>query len=490
MKKLSLFGTLFGTLFGALAALVFSVACGSNNGNSFPPPTGNFSNASLSGQYAYQLTGIDSVSTFREAGVFTADGSGHITSGADDFAQGTTISSGSSSGSYSISGDGTGTATLNVSDGRSLGLAVTIVSSSKVYLLVANTQLAATGTGVAEKQVAAAFAAPPSGTFVFRMHTIGTAGSAGAVGAIAIASGVVTGNEDVNTIAAFTSSGLTGLFNFPDSSGHGNGTFTDDSNVTSSFFYYVIDADTFLLFSSDAGIQGLGRAEKQSGAPFSAASLSGGYVFGSRGDTRTSLDGVNTVGQFGAMGDGTIPSGVYDFVQDGTSFASINLAGTYTMDASGRAVVTLTPSNTGTNIEEVVWMVSPSRAFYVINDPNKVEEGSLDLQQVATFSNSTMNGQFVVVMNGFDPTSLVSRVGTLQWDGAGNLQLNEFLNRGGTVSIPGLLPGTYSVSSNGRTTGIINSLSSNLVFYLVSGNDAYVLQNDAGTQIDGTMSKQ
>jgi hypothetical protein len=53
-----------------------------------------------------------------------------------------------------------------------------------------------------------------------------------------------------------------------------------------------------------------------------------------------------------------------------------------------------------------------------------------------------------------------------------------------------VLSGRYSVSSNGRTTGSINTLSNNLVFYLVSGSDAYVVQNDSGVQIDGTVSKQ
>jgi len=119
----------------------------------------------------------------------------------------------------------------------------------------------------------------------------------------------------------------------------------------------------------------------------------------------------------------------------------------------------------------------------------------IDQQQGTAFSNSSLNGQFALVMDGFDTTSFVDRVGTLHADGNGNLTLNELLNRyvppnNGTLTLPGLLPGNYSVASNGRVTGSISSLSNNLVFYVVSNNSAFALQNDTATQISGTISKQ
>ena len=65
-----------------LFSLLFCAACGSSNGT-VPGfiPKGNFSNASLNGQYVYQIDGFDfSNSTsgvpYREAGVFTANGAG------------------------------------------------------------------------------------------------------------------------------------------------------------------------------------------------------------------------------------------------------------------------------------------------------------------------------------------------------------------------------------------------------------------------------
>ena len=135
-------------------------------------------------------------------------------------------------------------------------------------------------------------------------------------------------------------------------------------------------------------------------------------------------------------------------------------------------------------------MVSPSRGFFVVNDPNTVQEGTLDLQQTATFSKATMNGQYAVVMDGFDPGGAKDRVGTLRWDGSGKLTLNEFTNAAGVVTSPVVLSGTYSVAANGRATGTISNLSNNVIFYLVSGSSAYVVQNDTGVQIDGTIAKQ
>ena len=76
-------------------------------------PKGNFSKASLNGQYVYQIEGFDfstnlSGVAYREAGVFTADGNGNITSATDDFSEGNTFLTTSSTGSYDISNDGTG----------------------------------------------------------------------------------------------------------------------------------------------------------------------------------------------------------------------------------------------------------------------------------------------------------------------------------------------------------------------------------------------
>ena len=475
----------------AIASVLFLAACGTGGGGKFNPTT-NFSKSSLNGSFAYQLSGADENGSFRELGVFTADGNGKITAGKDDFTQNTTVASSTSTGTYQVLNDGTGSMTLNLSNGRSVLLAITMVSTSKVYLVVAQeNSILITGAGVALKQDASAFTNPPTGTFVIRQHDLnivqGT--SAARVGAITVAAGTVTGNEDVNRAGTVSSDTLTGLFNFPDGSGRGTGSFTDAAG-TSTFFFYVVDANRFFLLSTNNGIVGTGQGEKQSGAPFSTASFTGSFAFGSQGDTALNFAGVNTVGRFTADGAGNITDGALDTVQDGTSSSNVSFTGTYTVTSNaGRVAVTLTSGN---SLSQILWMVSPSRAFSLTNSASKQEDGTLDLQQTTAFSNSTFNAQYAFVMDGFDTVQFhtYDRVGTIISDGAGNSSLAEFINLDGINNTSGSLPGSYSVSANGRATMGVSALSNNLVLYFISANDAYMLQNDTGIAIAGAMSKQ
>ncbi len=251
-----------------------------------------------------------------------------------------------------------------------------------------------------------------------------------------------------------------------------------------------MDANHLIFFSSDTGIIGIGEAEKQTGGPFTTASFTGPFAFGTEGDTQSFFENTNTVGRFNADGSGALTAGVFDTVTDGTPSTNVSFTGTYSMSATGRAAVTLNPSSGG-SIQQVYWMVSPSRAFSVTDSGTTVEDGSLD-SQVGPFSNSSLNAFYAFGMDGFDNglNATKERVGTIDFNGSGSLTLNEVSIVSGAPSTSGNLSGTYSVSSNGRTTASVNSLSSNLVFYLVSGSDAYILQADSGVAIAGKMSKQ
>jgi hypothetical protein len=478
-----------------LLSLAFSVACGSGGSSTInpPPPVGNFSNGSLSGQYAYSLRGTDlnTGGDFRESGVFTADGSGHITSGTDDFEEGTAgVSTDTISGTYTVRNDGIAVATINFGAGGSIALAFTLVNSTRLY--VTEVDSFATAGGSAVQQNPTAFAAAPSGIFTFRNHTenASAAGSTASVGVFTAASGVVTGNEDVLRGGVESQLTLTGLLNPPDLAGRGTGSF-NDGVATFDFIYYVVDASTIRFMASDPSVLGLGVADKQSGGgTFSNATLTGNYVFAGHGDTSTT-DGVNIVGVFTAAGDGTLNSGVFDGVQDGTTSTNVSFStGTYNLAANGRGTATLN-ATTGT-IQQIFWMVSSNRAYFLVNDPNIVEDGSIDQQQAATYSNSSLNGQYAFLTHGFTfQPATFDRVGTLVSKGNENLTLNYFLNNTGVVSTsPISLTGTYSVASNGRATGSVPTLSSNLVFYLISPSTGYILQNDTGAEIDGNLALQ
>ena len=502
------------TLLGLLTflALSFCVACGTGGSSNGTPgfggggTAGTFSNASLSGNYTYQISGYDlstvagTATPFRESGVFVADGNGHITGGEDDFAEGSSVVTHVIAAStYSISSDGTGQATINFTNNGGFQVALSLVNSPTAYLAVNviapnGTSLFANGTGVALKQTTSAFAAAPSGPFVFSLRQLSTAqGSSAAVGAFAVASGAITaGSVDVVRNSAQSSTTLTGSFNAPDTNGRGTGTFTDGLGVTAPFAYYVVDSSHLRLFSTATGNMGIGQAQAQSGT-FSTASLSGSYAFGTTGDDAFSLDGVKGVGQFVAS-NGTISAGQFDSVQDNSIVSGTLTGGTYSVASSGRAVVNLTPS-TGGSIQEIAWMVSPSRAYLLTNDTTKVEVGTIDLQSSTSFSKSTPSGTFGFAMDGFtNPPfttlpQIYDRVGNMHWDGAGNLGLTEFVNVTGSGTTSGILNGSYTLAANGRGVGTISSLSNNLIFYFISGTQAYILQADGGVEINGNMGQ-
>jgi hypothetical protein len=150
---------------------------------------------------------------------------------------------------------------------------------------------------------------------------------------------------------------------------------------------------------------------------------------------------------------------------------------------------TLSASAVG-NIGDVIYLVSPSRAFFLVNsDPTRVEDGTMDQQSTASFSNSSFSGQYAFVTGGSVAAVPLDRTGTIQADGNGNLGWAEQVNSGGSPNSV-CLSGTYSASANGRVSGSVSNLSSSLVFYMISPNSGYALQGDSGAQESGGMVNQ
>ena len=492
-------------------SLAAALGCGTGGSVAIPTTKGNYSNASLKGSYVYQVHGSEfatlNTEPYRQYGVITADGAGNITAQSDDAALnsgGGSFACNASCGTYQVSSDGTGFITLNNSSFSSafspaLGpvtLAITLSSSTKIYLMEADSF--ASGAGLAEAQDSTAIAAAPSGTFVFRLHQTSSAqnglSSASQVGVVTLPGSGVNSSLDQNLGGTSTSPTATWTLGAPGALGRGTGSLIDSANFTTNFDYYIVNSRKFALMVTNSGAVGSGSAEAQTGAV--SAGLSGSYAFGSRGDDSNFPDGVATVGQITAS-SGTV-SGVEDFMQDGT-YSKGNLSGTYSPAANGRVAVSL---NSGA-VQQVFWMVSPSRAFFLTNNSSQEEDGTADLQTVNSFSTSTMNGQFAVVMDGLDLTSFpfngsvgsLARVGALQFDGAGKLALTELANdslTGTGAQSPGGMSGTYTVGANGRATGTLSNSNGGLtlVMYAVSGSDAYALQVDAGTNTSGPIELQ
>jgi hypothetical protein len=480
-------------LLAAIAGIVAIVGCGSGNGN-LSSLGGGFTNTSLTGQYVISQTGIGvnqqrtASDPFSETIIFTADGKGGLTATVDDFDQvgGPFGLTASVAGTYSIASDGTGS--INIGGSGGSNYAITMIDDSHFYVI--EQDVFATSSGFGEKQDTSAFAATPSGIFVFKAHNLDTSSR---VGGITIASGVISGTEDRLSLGVLSSSAPVDTsisMTAPDAT-NGSGTFTLADGT--SFNYYVVNSSKFYIMSNSvSGSLEIGQAEAQTGGPFSLATLAANssYVFGSAGDTAASgAGGIHSAGVFTTDGNGNITGGAVDYVQDNTINTDLVVSGgAYTLASNGRGTTSLTLAG-GTISPQIFWMVNGTRAYFLANSTAAVEDGTFTLQQGGPFT--AMSSQASFVMDGFD-TAFKDRVGLLKPTTTGafnwNQAANSFdVNLGGTPTVLGT-NGTYTVSSNGRVTVTVNGVTSSLVFYLSSANTGVMVQEDA--DIGGSFSQQ
>lgn len=490
-------------------ALSFSLGCStSSSSTSGGDGSQGAGDTQLSGNYTYTMGGsffgLQSGNGFyQRAGTFVADGNGHIAGGSDDFVQNSSAVTSAVSGSYSIASDGTGLMML-VIGGVQLQWAISVVSSSRATLI--ELDAFATGNGAAMLQTTSTFTSPPSGTFVFHLHSFqGVSASDDAVSevgcmTITTTSGTTTvsGNADVARSGQFSSTTFSGALTAPDSTGKGTLSFSDAEGFLSTYFYYVIGSSTLNILETDVDQNGphfgIGAADMQSGAPFSLASLQNQFVFFSSGDTQTTLLGVVTTGVFSTDGNGNVLSGSYDSVPDGVLVANAPLGGTYDVSPKGRAEINLTTNVSGlTSLSYVAWIVGPGRAFYVVNIPGRAEDGTLEQQSGSPFSNSSVKGQYAFFMFGHDSLSppLVDRLGVATFDGSSSLTLtNYFINREGSRSQTNVPAVNYSVAANGRVTAAIPGITSALVGYVVSDSSISFILEDPQAEIAGGFALQ
>ena len=491
----------------AITSIFLTIGCGSG-GNPIIIGKGGFSNASLSGSYAYTLKGygLNAGSStvagfFVEGGVFTADGKGNITAATDDFVEQVGLGAQSIlgtalTGTYSISSDGTGSLQFK-SAGTLFGIfAITLSDTGSLYMEEADGGGTSAGSALLQSSTST-----PFGTFVFRTHDVQTSST---IGTMAVSAGAVSGAYLMVQNGAPVSGSIgAGSMTAP-TGGRGTVSYTVNG-VPHSAEYYVVSANKFLLLDTTtaANILSVGLAEMQSDVTFSAASLSGSYVFGSSGETATP-GFTNTAGVFTTDNVSQVTAATFDSVQDGSVSSDQTATGTYLIDNSignGSGSVTLG------GLKRDIWMVSPTRAYFIALNGTNVEDGTID-QQSGTFTNTSLGTQGAFFMDGFNwnlipfgaftDVAFEDRVGTLVPSGSNTLGTNYLasyfgpdLPAGETSSFA--LSGTYSVASNGRTTATLTDNSGDslgVVLYLTSNSTGYVLQSDAGYNMSGTFKAQ
>src|SRR5581483_11787444 len=448
--------------------IFFLTGCGGGNSLSFPPPQGGFTNANLTGAFAFSYTGTDGGGFLAVAGSFQADGNGNITSGMEDINSGLGIATNAAiTGTYTIRADGRGSATLNSPAGNTV---IDFVIVSGGHALVTRFDANATGSGTIDQQTSSAFSNTAlAGQFAFTLtgldgagNPLGVAGTFTSDTAGNITSGIDDSNDSGGVV---TNDPMTG--SLPVAS-NGRGTATINTvRGTSTFAFYVVDSTHIKLVETDTTSTFLGGEAFRQTGPFSNASVSGPFAFTMAGADLLSAGPFAAGGIFNADGAGTITSGTEDFNDAGSVITNAGLSGNYSIAAYGRGTLSIVTGSGTFN-----FIIYPSSAGILVleTDIDFLTEGTA-LQQTPPFNAGSLSGTYGMNFTGSTVNGELDSVAEFTADGASKFNGIIDLNNLGAITFGQPLSGVFSISSNGRSTVTLQTSlgTQNMAFYSVSG---------------------
>jgi hypothetical protein len=290
------------------------------------------------GQFVFSLIGTDSSGhVYALAGSAALDGNGHVTAGEQDFNNGHGLTSPTtgdqiSGGTYSVGANGVGTLSL-ITNNTALGTAgtenfsMTVVNSK--HALLTQTDASGTAGGTLDFQTL------PTGNQVtgsFSWSVAGASGSSREVfGGILTSTGPGTYHVtlDSNTAGTVHQGGTnTTSIAAADAAGRTSMAFGGDN-----FVIYIVGPEVLRIIVTNTGETDSGSAFGQGAGPFSAASLTGSFVF-KESSAVTGATSFVAAGQFTTDAKGNITAGLADGDAGGT-VTSASFGGTYTIGANG-----------------------------------------------------------------------------------------------------------------------------------------------------------
>jgi len=473
---------------------------------------GNAANGELGGQYAFELSGFDSLGNpVASAGVFTADGNGNITSGAID-TNGTAMTAPTANvaltaSTYAVGVDGRGQLTLNTAVGStSYALAVNTISGG-IATGGAMTEFDATGrrlSGQFARQTTTAFStASISSGFAFGAYgftagssaaSLGRSGTIGELqfaGVSAVTSSEITASSGSSTTPVVPSAGTLTV----GSNGHGTLSLVlPGAAGTLDFYVYVISTTEMYLLSSDAAsgtgsavrdlLLGDARVQTIKTGSFMTSSLSGSSVFY---EQKLGVSGTATyypdvqLGLYTFDGAGNI-SGSEDRNAGGT-VTQATLAGSYTVAANGRVIAYVVANSLSGCLD----CAKPASVFYLVGTGQGFlldfavsgGIGAFAPQTQTSYTSSALTGSYSLGTH--DPVAAVvvpeSGLIAINSNALTGL-LDQAIAGAPTPDV--VLNGTFSVGATGRValTG-----TSNAVVYLYSPNQGLWLDTTSATPV-------
>ena len=505
----------------SIALALFAGACGGgrgNNGGGPPPPPPKFSNASLSGQYAFSMSGTELCqgqgSLFARIGTFTADGHGNITNGLEDL----NVCSGMdiqqfTGGSYSIDADGRGSLSLRNSTGTT-NYSISLITSAQGN--VVQTDPTVTASGTFQRQNPATFSNfAIAGGYVFDFQGIEVSGTPpnltiDAESIIGRFDADGTGNITNGLYDSNIAGTLSGQQNFPsgtfyqmDTNGDGTAFGRGTGNIAGrNLAFYVVDATRVKFIGTDFPSELVGEAFAQSNNAFNNGSLFGDFAFLTEGLNSSSP--IATSGRFSADGAGNITSLIADENHNGgiTLLPAGNVTGSYAVDTNGfgGGSMSWTDTTAGT-FSFVFYLISPTQAVFQETDSNIVSDGIFTAQTSTPITAGSMAGDYSFVWSGVNTSGdEIDYAGQLTLDSSGGfsglLDSNRFATTTSTQVFDALINGNLTFSGNGLGANTLNvtevSPADTLHFtaYIVDQNRIFVVGTDQNRVLSGTLTRQ
>jgi hypothetical protein len=335
-----------------------------------------FSNAKISGNYAFGASSTLSLSTtsrdrFGVVGAFTADGAGGITTGEVDFNLSGSVDGGTAGpillnpGSYSVDAHGRATFTFNPAGGSAVDGIFYVVSAGEALAMSADAQsVNPLFAGSVLKQSGGPFSTSSlSGNSVF--YSAGLCGGCGPGGTVApnLAVGVVSVTtpgsfsltEDVNKGGTLSTPTLSGTYAV-DASGRVIVTATSPPPGGILAAVYLVSPNQGFVLSPSNSVES-GFVESQTGSPFTNASLKATFFFGTTNQVEQNVSDNSGVATFNGAGavTGTSDSASTGGLSPGQAFSD-TYSVTNGTGTPGRGTII----GTGTNL--IFYIVSPTKA--------------------------------------------------------------------------------------------------------------------------------
>jgi Putative Ig domain len=343
----------------------------------------DFSNAAMSNSYHFTanspLTTATGGGLFAAVGVLSLNGTTGTVTGLGDININGTMDPGNvgypaspitfTPGTYNIASNGRGTLSFTLPVGQTINLIVYVAADQQLLMMSSDAQ-SATNTlfnGFAAPQTGA----PYSNSSVNALSVLFASGqtATGAASASRVEAGIFTpdGNGnftfsgDQNSGGTISTQTATGTYTVAPS---GRVLVTNTGGTTPALVLYLGNAQYTFAISTDTHVM-TGNTEPQLGGPFTNASLTGTYVFGTINPEVVA--NLLTAGVATYDGAGNV-TGTFDINESGFLSLGNALMGTYAVSSNGRVV---TPA-TGTT-QRVTYIISTGSAVsfdYTSGDSN------------------------------------------------------------------------------------------------------------------------